>query len=149
MTGRRIPSVSDDEGSILPLVIFFAFLSLVLILIVVSASSLYLERKRLFTVADGAALAGAESFDLNDVTVTSSGPRPTLTNDGILAAVDDYVDPAPPGELESLTVESASTLDGRSATVTLSAYWRPPVLSILVPDGLRLEVTSTSRSVFN
>jgi hypothetical protein len=50
--------------------------------------------------------------------------------------------------LESLAVDRAETVDGKSATVTLSAYWRPPVLSILVPKGFRIEVTSVARSVF-
>ena len=55
---------ADDTGSTLPLVIFYGFLALALVLIVAAASSLYLERKRLFTLADDAALVGAESFDL-------------------------------------------------------------------------------------
>jgi hypothetical protein len=32
--------------------------------------------------------------------------------------------------------------------VTLSATWRPPVVSLLVPAGIRIEVTSVARSVF-
>jgi hypothetical protein len=32
--------------------------------------------------------------------------------------------------------------------VELSAYWRPPVLSALVPEGIRLDVTAVGRSVF-
>lgn len=60
---RRLSRLkNDDDGSTMPLVIFFGFLSLVLVLLVVAASSLYLERKRLFAVADGAALSGAEAF---------------------------------------------------------------------------------------
>ena len=68
----------DDEGSILPLTIFYGVLSLVLILLVVAATSLYIERKRLFTLADGAALVGAEAFPLDAVAPTASGYRPTL-----------------------------------------------------------------------
>ncbi|MDQ1606126.1 MAG: hypothetical protein QOJ18_493, partial [Microbacteriaceae bacterium] len=40
------------------------------------------------------------------------------------------------------------SIDGRSATVELSAYWRPPILSLLVPDGIRIDVTGVARSVF-
>ena len=50
-----IRSLASDRGSIMPLTVFFAFLSLALILVVVAATSLYVERKRLFTLADGAA----------------------------------------------------------------------------------------------
>jgi len=139
----------DDDGSTLPLTIFFGFLSLLLVLLVVAATSLYLERKRLFTLADGAALVGAEAFTLDQVSRTPQGYRPTLTSPEVAAAVGNYLATAPTGNLESLTVESASTLDGRSATVSLSAYWRPPVLTLFVPSGLRLEVTAVARSVFS
>ncbi len=57
----------DDRGSILPLVILYGILALALVLIVTAATSLYLEKKRLFTLADGAALVGAESFSLTEV----------------------------------------------------------------------------------
>ena len=82
-----IRTLASDRGSIMPLTVFFAFLSLALILVVVAATSLYVERKRLFTLADGAALVGAEAFTIDSVTVTSSGPRPTLQPADVSAAV--------------------------------------------------------------
>ncbi|RII87142.1 hypothetical protein DZF98_16065, partial [Clavibacter californiensis] len=62
-----IPALTpaEDEGSILPLVIASCALGLAVILMVSAASSLYLERARLFSLADAAALAGAESFDVD------------------------------------------------------------------------------------
>jgi uncharacterized membrane protein len=131
----------------LPLTIFFAALSLVLILLVVAATSLYLERKRLFTLADGAALVGAESFALDDVVLTPDGPRIALSPDAITDAVTEYVAANAPASLQDLVVESAGTSDGSSATVQLSAYWKPPVVSLLVPSGIRIEVESVARSV--
>ncbi len=139
--------MKDDEGSTLLLTIFYGFLSLVLVLLVVAASSLYLERKRLFTLADGAALVGAEAFELSDVTVAPSGPRVQLQSADVAAAVNAYVASTPSG-FESLRIDRALTVDGRSATVTLSAYWRPPIVSLLVPDGIPIEVTAVARSVF-
>ncbi len=133
----------------MPLTIFYGFLSLVLILLVVAATSLYLERKRLFTLADGAALVGAEAFELDAVALTSAGARPTLTSPDVAQAVAGYLASVPTADFESLAVERAETVDGRSATVSLSAYWRPPVLSLLVPDGFRIEVTAVGRSVFS
>lgn len=139
---------SSEEGSTLPLTIFYGFLALVLVLLVVAATSLYLERKRLFTLADGAALVGAEAFALDDVRLTASGYRPTLETADVAAAVSSYLATAP-ADFESLAVDRAETVDGRSATVTLSAYWRPPIVSLLVPEGLRIEVTAVGRSVFS
>jgi hypothetical protein len=138
-----------EDGSILPLAIVFGVLALALVLTVVAVTSLYLERERLFTVADGAALAGAESFELSAAGATSDGalPQPALTPDRVRAAVDDYLASAASNGLEELTVESAGTDDGRSARVRLAATWHPPVVSVFVPAGLRLRVTSTARSV--
>lgn len=144
----RLGRLKGEEGSLLPLTIFYGFLSLVLILLVVAATSLYLERKRLFTLADGAALVGAEAYALDDVSVTAGGPRPTLRSAEVRSAVAAYLDTVPHDRFESLRLESATTTDGRSATVQLSAYWRPPVVSLLLPEGIRLDVTALGRSVF-
>lgn len=147
LNDRRL--TNDERGSMLPLTIFYGFLSLVLILLVVAATSLYLERKRLFTLADGAALVAAEAFDLDDVTLTPDGPRATLDSADVAAAAADYLATAPTSDLESLSLERAETVDGRSATVQLSAYWRPPMLTLLVPEGIRIDVTAVARSVFS
>ena len=138
----------DDEGSTLPLVIFYGFLALALVLVVAAAASLYLERKRLFTLADDAALVGAESFDLNSVTVSGHGPRPVLQPGQVHAAVIGYLTGNPVDEFEGLVVERATTLDGKSATVTVSAVWHPPVVTVFVPDGMRIDATAVARSVF-
>lgn len=139
----------NDEGSTLVLTIFYGFLALVLVLLVTAATSLYLERKRLFTLADGAALVGAEAFDLQTVTMTAQGARPILESEDVAAAVTGYLAEAPVAALDDLRVERAETVDGRSATVTLSARWSPPVVSLLVPQGLPIEVTALARSVFD
>ncbi len=139
----------EEDGSLLPLMIFYGFLSLVLVLLVGAATSLYLERKRLFTLADAAALVGAEAFDLDSVPVGASGLRPILRTPDVAAAVRDYLTTAPASDFESLRVERAEAPDGRSAIVALSAQWRPPILSPLVPEGLRIDVTAVARSVFS
>ena len=140
--------MKDDEGSTLLLTIFYGFLSLVLVLLVVAASSLYLERKRLFTLADGAALVGAEAFELTAVSLTPNGPRPVLQSADVAAAVNSYI-ATTPNDFQSLRIDRAETVDGRSATVTLSAHWTPPVVSLLVPEGIPIEVTAVARSVFD
>ena len=143
---RRLRS---DEGSTLLLTIFYAALCLALILLVVAATSLYLERKRLFTLADGASLVGAESFTLDDVTHTVRGYRPTLTSAEVASAVSEYLADNPADRFTDLHVERAISVDGRSATVELSCYWAPPVLTLFMPKGFRIQVTSIARSVFS
>ena len=143
----RLRGASGEEGSTLLLTIFYGFLALLVVLIVVAATSLYLERKKLFTLADGAALAGAESFALDTVAIDAGDLRAALTSDEIHAAATAYLAAPHPG-IENLVLARADTVDGQSATVTLQAWWRPPVLTLFVPDGLPVEVTAVARSVF-
>ncbi len=53
----------------------------------------------------------------------------------------------PTAGIHDLRVDGATTPDGRSARVTLSATGIPPVASLFAPDGVRIDVTSTARSV--
>ncbi|KFF60288.1 hypothetical protein JF66_05375 [Cryobacterium sp. MLB-32] len=145
--GRRaFHGAADDEGSTLLLTIFFGFLSLVLILVVVAATSLYLERKRLFTLADGAALAGSEAFEFGTAAPGATGTEGMLRQSEVEAAVTEYL-ALPHEDFEELTVIEASSSDGHSARVTLSAWWRPPVLTLVIPAGLPVNVTAVARSV--
>jgi uncharacterized membrane protein len=139
----------NEDGSTLLLTIFYSALCLALILLVVAATSLYLERKRLFTLADGASLVGAEAFTLGDPTMaTPSGTRPVLTSPEVASAVSDYVAENPADHFTDLHVDRAASVDGRSATVELSCYWAPPVLTLFIPKGFRIQVTSIARSIF-
>jgi hypothetical protein len=139
--------LGEEDGSTLLLAIFFGALSLALVLLVVAATSLYLERKRLFTLADGAALAAAESFPLESVGRDDSGePRPVLRSPDVEAAARDYLGDVSPS-FEDLRLLSADTSDGRSATVSLSCSWVPPMASLVLSGGVRLEVSATARSV--
>jgi len=108
----------------------------------------YPEHKRLLTLADGATLVGAEAFQLDDVTVTDGSPHVVLESSTVATSVEEYVASNPLSSLDEIHIDDASSADGTSANVTLSAYWRPPVLSLLVPEGLRIEVTAVARSMF-
>jgi hypothetical protein len=136
-----------DDGSTLPLILVFGMVALVFVLVVAAVTDLYLERKRLLTLADGAALAGAESFPLDRVGAGGAGWHPTVTDDGVRAAVESYLADEPTDGFRALRLESASTPDGRSAAVTVSASWSPPVPVPFLPDGLRISAATTARSV--
>ena len=142
-------NIRSEDGSTLLLTIFYAALALVLILVVVGATSLYLERKRLFTLADGASLVGAEAFSINQAAKTTPGWRPKLTSAEVSGAVTSFLRENSTKEFTALKVDHAFTADRKSATVELSCYWRPPILSLLVPKGFRISVTSIARSVFS
>jgi uncharacterized membrane protein len=137
MTAVR--SRGDDEGSILLLTIGYALLAIVAALVCMSATSLYLAQKRLDSLADAAALAGADGFAIS---IDGDQPRAELTDDGVRdqakAIVTDVGGTA--------VLVSADTPDGLSARVTVAGTWHPPLLSLFVPDGVALEATATSRT---
>lgn len=138
----------DEKGSTMPLVAGFGALALALVLVAAAASSLYLERKQLFTLADGAALVGAEAFDLADVTVSSGQPEVLLVPADVHRDVTAFLTATPNGGFEALVLEEATTRDGETATVTLSAVWHPPIVTVFFPEGVRIQTTATARAVF-
>lgn len=135
----RRPGGPDDEGSVLLLTLGYAVLALVAVLICVDATSLYLAQKRLDSLADAAALAGADGFTLS---VVDDEPRAELTPAQVSAQASQLV-----GEVGGGAVlVSAGTPDGVSARVTVAGTWHPPVLTLFVPEGVALRATATSRT---
>lgn len=143
---RRV--TNDEEGSTLLLAIFYCFLGLSIVMVVASATTLYLERKRLFTVADGAALAAAETWALDAVRIEGDRLAITLDDEEVRRAAADYLADAAT-DLDDLELVRAASDDGRSATITVRAVWRAPIHTELVPVAVPIEVTVTARSVFH
>lgn len=149
MTARaRARLVHDDGGSTLLLTIFYCFLGITIVLVVVSATTLYLERKRLFTVADGAALAAAEAWALDSVRVDGDRLTIELDDADVRRAAAEYLDDAA-SDLDDVVLVRAASDDGRSATVTLRSVWQAPIHNELIPVAVPIEVTVTTRSVFH
>ncbi|GAA1690808.1 hypothetical protein GCM10009808_04700 [Microbacterium sediminicola] len=131
--------MSRDEGSILPLILVYGVLALALIVVTVDATSLYLAHKRLDSLADAAALAAADSFQIE---LDEGVPRAVLTAGGIQDAAAGFIADAG----DDAWLVSASTPDGVSARVTVGAVWKPPILSPFVSDGLSLTSSATARN---
>jgi hypothetical protein len=141
-------SRGDEEGSTLPLILVFLMLAAGFAIVAAAATALHLERLRLLTLADGAALAGAESFRVDDVRVEGSAVVPVLHPSTVAAAARAYLDEAGPGGFDGLRLEQATTADGRAALVRLTALWHPPLDSPLLPLAVPVTVTSTAAARF-
>lgn len=133
------PEGTGEEGSILLLTLGYVLLALAVLFVCVCATDLYIAQKRLDALADSAALAGADGFTL---VVEGDDVSAMLSDEKVEEQARELLE-VMPGEA-SLT--AASTPDGVSARVTLSALWHPPLLSPFIPDGVPLEATSTSRT---
>lgn len=131
--------LDDDRGSTMPLILGYLVLAIALIYVCVCATDLYIAQKRLDSVADAAALAGADGFRLE---VDGDAIRAELEDaevaaqaTAVIAVLDDGTE-----------LVSAESPDGASARVTVRATWTPPLLSDLVPSVLTIEATGTSRT---
>jgi uncharacterized membrane protein len=139
---------ADEEGQMIVLIIGYVLLALLVTTMVVGISSVYLEHKRLLSLADGASLAAADSYTLGEVGTAGGGPSATLNSARVRNVASDFISRTPASQrFDELTVASATgTPDGSTAVVVLSAAVHPPVVNFLIPDGIRIEATSTARS---
>lgn len=135
MTHRQ----SDDEGSVLLLALGYALLAIAVIFVCVCATDLYITQKRLDSLADSAALAGADGFTL---VIDGGTASAILTDEGVQQQADALLDALP----SDARLISASTPDGVSSRVTVAGTWHPPLLALFVPDGVELLATGTSRT---
>lgn len=136
---RALHRLRSEDGSILPLTLGYAMLAIVTIFVCVCATSLYLAQKRLDGLAAAAALAGADGFT---IVLDGDDVRATLRDAGVREQAAAIVDASGHGA----SIVSAGTPDGVSARVTVSDVWHPPLVSMFVPDGVRLAATATSRT---
>ena len=82
----------DERGQTSVLIIGFAFVLLLMVGVVVDASAAYLQRQGLDTLADGAALAGADEVRGSGVYEGGlTGERAPLDAAAARAAVHDYL----------------------------------------------------------
>lgn len=128
-----------DEGSVLLLTLGYALLALALIFVCVCATDLYITQRRLDALADAAALAGADGFSIR---VEGGAAQAELTDEDVEEQARALLAGMPGGA----DLVSAGSPDGLSARVTITADWHPPLVSLFVPHGARLDATGTSRT---
>ncbi|WP_028659095.1 pilus assembly protein TadG-related protein [Nocardioides insulae] len=123
MTPRR----HDERGSATPLIVGFAMILLLLVAVVVDASAAYLQRSGLSSIADGAALAGTESVDVEDTYVSGLSSDPRLVAAEAEAAVAAYLrEVGARGSHPGLRVTRLEVTEDR-VTVRISAPLRLPL----------------------
>lgn len=131
--------LTDDRGSTMPLILGYLVLAIALIYVCVCATDLYIVQKRLDSVADAAALAGADGFRLQvDGAVIHAQLEDreiAAQATAVIGVIDDHTE-----------LVSAGSPDGLSARVTVRTTWTPPLLSDLVPALVSIQSTGTSRT---
>ena len=118
-------TLRDDEGSVLLLGIGLVVVCLLAMVIVVDASSAFLQRRALMSLADGAALAGAQAIDLDHYYAHGASTGTRLSSAGVAAAARAHLASAG----SEVTIEQIAT-DGVQVRVRLSAPVRLPFLGL-------------------
>ena len=136
----------NDRGSVLPLVAGLLAVCGVFVVGVVDATDLAIARADLHTVADGAALAAAQSVTPTNARVTGGRLVITLTAASIKRDAQRYITDS---RTSGVRLRSASTPDGHTAVVTVTRTWRAPLDIDFFPIRIALTATARARTVFD
>jgi hypothetical protein len=93
-------------------------------------------------------MAAADSFTLGDVGSDGGTPSAVLASERVRSVAGDFLSRNPSAQrFDRLEIGTATgSPDASTAVVVLTAAVHPPVVNFLVPDGIRIEASSTARS---
>ena len=127
---------NPEEGSIAPLIVGMLALLLLIGSVTVAITGAYLQTQHLQDVADAQA---------NSITRTIRTPE-EANGSAAWEYASAYLAEVQPGQdFHALRLENVSVDSDHSVHVYLSARIRPPLLSILVPDGIEITAHGSSR----
>ncbi|WP_314656647.1 pilus assembly protein TadG-related protein [uncultured Rothia sp.] len=125
-----------EEGSIAPLIVGMVALLLLIGSVTVAITGAYLQTQHLQDMADAQA---------NSITRTIRTPE-EASGSAAWEYASAYLAEVQPGQdFQALRLDNVSVDSDQSVHVYLSARIRPPLLSILVPDGIEVTAHGSSR----
>ena len=127
---------NPEEGSIAPLIVGMLALLLLIGSVTVAITGAYLQTQHLQDVADAQA---------NSITRTMRTPD-EASGSAAWEYASAYLAEVQPGQdFQALRLDNVSVDSDQSVHVYLSARIRPPLLSIVVPDGIEVTAHGSSR----
>lgn len=158
-----IRSQTDDDGSVMLLMIFMALIIVGLITVVTDVSTVFLAQREMQSTADGAALAAAQQADLQAVYTGDLGAQLPLSPSQVTAAITDYAanQSRIPHECSATTyqvvggtnadgnVRSGVQADGRTVRVELTCKVPLPFVSLVASaftDGVTIHQVTYAQS---
>ncbi|MHA7168110.1 hypothetical protein ACX801_08100 [Arthrobacter bambusae] len=137
-----------EAGHLMVLTIGYVVIALLLATVVAAASAIYIEHKKLLSMADGASVAAADSYSLGQVDSSGETPSAVLNSGRVRSVTESYLSHnGAHSRFDQLAVAPGTgSPDSTTAEVVLSAVAHPPVVSFLLPGGVPIEARSTARS---
>jgi len=150
--GGDVAHPRDDDGTITILVIFFALIVAALLTVVVDVSTVFLAKRELQAVADGAAAAAAQNADLRNFYATPVGADLPLSPGDVSEFVSGYAttEARVPHECSTAPQTVSAVPDGETVMVELTCTVPLPfvrLVSQLWSDGVTIHVFAQARSV--
>lgn len=139
------PGPSSEEGSVLLLIIGLCLVLLLVASTVVAVSSIYLERQRLQALADQAAWSSAQQ--VRGISIQGQQAYFLLSSEQVYQSTQAFlVESGAGGDFQELSLDAGSgVLGSNTVKVVLSARVQPPILSVVLPDGVRVQVSGQAR----
>lgn len=151
----RVRRAGDDSGQVLLLALVYGLVAILLVLVVVAASAVHLDRKRLLALADAAALDAADAVDEPAYfAATGAGgiDAVPITDRTVRESVTAYLQRQDaPSRFVGLAVDTSATgtPDGETAVVVLTARsvpFLPDVVAGRYRAGVPLRVAASAVS---
>ena len=139
---RRRPREGDD-GTVLVLVIGFAFLLVVMVGVVVNVSAVVLAKRGVASSADGAAVTAAQSLDLDQLYRDGLGGQLPLSLAEARSRVATYNTQA---AVEQPGLSLVVRVEGRTAVVTAARTLRLPFPVPGSAGSVRVESVARARA---
>ena len=147
-TGTRRAG-ETESGQTIILVIGMVALALLTISVVLAATAVNVQARKLLSVADGAVAAAADNFELN----ATGQSQATLHLDPgeVRSAAAKYLDDiGAAADFADLHIVSAGVQgDGVTAQLRLGAVVHPPLVGWVVPAGVGISVESKARTLLS
>ncbi len=135
-----------ESGQITLLVIGFAAILVALVAVVVDASQVMLLRRSLSSLADGAALAGAQAASERVVYTEGPGAVVPLDPAAARAAVVNYLSTSGAAEIDGLRLVGVAVDSGR-VTVTLAAPADLAIVNVVTAAADGTTVTARASAI--
>ena len=125
-----------------------ALVTLLLAITVMAITSVYVGERQLQSLADRAAGAAADTFTSVD-RAGEGPPTPVLTHEAVVGSATSYLGTVGAfRDVSSLEVGiPTGSTDGTTAQVTLTAVVHPPVVNVVIPEGVPISATADARAV--